>query len=174
RLMYGERDDPAGVLAGLGGRLEAVMLPDDVSPAVVETVARSLRVPYAAVELADGTGGFRATATHGAPVGQVHTEPLRHYGELVGRLRVSDRGPDRDLLGEISDEVRTSLADVRRVVDALRPPALDELGLIAAVRSRAAALTGELSVEVSGPVDRPVLPAAVETAAYRIAVEAMT
>jgi signal transduction histidine kinase len=254
RLMYGERDDPARVLAGLGGRLQAVMLPDDVSPAVVETVARSLRVPYAAVELADGTGGFRAAATHGAPVGQVHTEPLRHYGELVGRLRVSDRGPDdpldpvdlalirslaqqvgpaveavrlhrdlvrsraevvalrederrrlrrelhdglgpalatialkaglaarevpagpaRELIGEISDEVRTSLADVRRVVEALRPPALDELGLVGAVRSRAAALTGELSLDVSGPADRPALPAAVETAAYRIAVEAMT
>jgi len=29
-------------------------------------------------------------------------------------------------------------------------------------------------IEVSGPADRPVLPAGVETAAYRIAVEAMT
>ena len=83
-------------------------------------------------------------------------------------------GPARELIGEISDEVRTSLADVRRVVEALRPPALDELGLVGAVRSRAAALTGELSVDVSGPADRPVLPAAVETAAYRVAVEAMT
>jgi len=78
------------------------------------------------------------------------------------------------LLGQISDEVRTSLTDVRRVEDALRPPALDELGLVAAVRSRAAALCGDLAIEVSGPADRCPLPAAVETAAYRIAVEAVT
>ena len=251
RVMYGNRDDPAGVLAGLGGRLETVMLPDDVSPTVVETVARSLRVPYVAIDIGDGE---LPAAEYGVPVGTVHIEPLYHYGEKVGRLRVSGRGVDdplepadlalirslaqqigpalqavrlhhdlvrsraevvalrederrrlrrelhdglgpalaaialkaglaarqvpdgsaRNLLGEITDEVRTSLADVRRVVDALRPPALDELGLVAAVRARAAALTADLVIEVIGPDDRTALPAAVETAAYRIAVEAMT
>ena len=78
------------------------------------------------------------------------------------------------LLDEIGAEVKASIADVRRVVEALRPPALDELGLVGAVRSRAAALAGDLVVEVSRRGDRPALPAAVETAAYRIAVEAMT
>ena len=63
---------------------------------------------------------------------------------------------------------------MRRLVEALRPPALDELGLVGAVRSRAASLAGELAIEVTGPADLPTLPAAVETAAYRIAVEAMT
>ncbi|HET9564123.1 MAG TPA: hypothetical protein VFP27_06360, partial [Mycobacterium sp.] len=47
--------------------------------------------------------------------------------------------PARGLLGEIDTEVTTSLADVRRLVEALRPPALDELGLLGAVQSRAAA-----------------------------------
>ena len=59
RLMYGDRDDPAGVLARLGARLQAAPLPDDVLPAVVDTVARSLRVPYVAVDLAAGDGGFQ-------------------------------------------------------------------------------------------------------------------
>ena len=49
----------------------------------------------------------------------------------------------RGLLGEIGAEVKASLADIRRLVEALRPPALDELGLLGAVRSRADALTGE-------------------------------
>jgi signal transduction histidine kinase len=42
------------------------------------------------------------------------------------------------------------------------------------VRSRASALSGDLVIDVDGPASRPVLPAGVETAAYRIAVEAMT
>ncbi len=82
--------------------------------------------------------------------------------------------PTRTLLDEIGTEVESSIADVRRVVDALRPPALDELGLVGALRARAASLAGELEFTVTGPDQRPPLPAAVETAAYRIAVEALT
>jgi signal transduction histidine kinase len=78
------------------------------------------------------------------------------------------------LLDEIGTEVESSIADVRRVVDALRPPALDELGLVGALRARTVSLTGELEFTVTGPDQRPPLPAAVEIAAYRIAVEALT
>ena len=78
------------------------------------------------------------------------------------------------LLGEIDSEVKASLGDIRRLVEALRPPALDELGLLGAVRSRAAALAGDLTIEVVGNEPTIPLPAAVETAAYRIVVEAVT
>ena len=54
------------------------------------------------------------------------------------------------MLGEIDTEVTTSLAKVRRLVEALRPPALDELGLLRAVRPRAVALAGEMEIEVAG------------------------
>ena len=57
RLMYGDRDDPAGVLARLGSRMQAVMLPDDVLPVVVETVASSLRLPHVAIDLVDPPTG---------------------------------------------------------------------------------------------------------------------
>jgi signal transduction histidine kinase len=60
------------------------------------------------------------------------------------------------------------------VVDALRPPALDELGLVGALRARTASLAGEVDFTVTGPDQRLALPAAVEIAAYRIAVEALT
>ncbi len=65
---------------------------------------------------------------------------------------------------------------MRRLVDDLRPPAIDEVGLIAAIRQRAASLTqgSDLAVDVSGPAFLPPLPAAVEVAAFRIAAEAMT
>jgi signal transduction histidine kinase len=87
---------------------------------------------------------------------------------------VPAESPAHGLLGEINTEVKASLGDIRRLVEALRPPALDELGLIGAVRSRAAALAGELAIEVIGNEPIGSLPAAVETAAYRIVVEAIT
>ena len=64
------------------------------------------------------------------------------------------------------------------MVYAMRPPALDELGLVPALRQQALGLrnrNGEaVEVEVTAPADLGDLPAAVEVAAYRIAVEALT
>ncbi len=47
--------------------------------------------------------------------------------------------PERagELLASLRRDTRAALADVRRVVDDLRPPALDELGLVGALRQRA-------------------------------------
>ena len=98
---------------------------------------------------------------------------IRLKAGLAAR-QVPPESAARGLLGEIDTEVTTSLADVRRLVEALRPPALDELGLLGAVRSRAAGLAGEMEIDVVGSDPRGPLPAAIETAAYRIVVEAMT
>ena len=78
------------------------------------------------------------------------------------------------LLIEVKDEVKGAIAEVRRLVDDLRPPAVDEVGLLQALRYRAAALSGDVAVHVDGPDGLRPLPAAVETAAFRIASEAMT
>jgi signal transduction histidine kinase len=77
------------------------------------------------------------------------------------------------LLAEATGEVKAAISEVRRLVDNLRPPAIDEVGLLAAIRQRAAALTGEVTIDVVGPASLPPLPAAVEVAAFRIASEAM-
>jgi signal transduction histidine kinase len=71
-------------------------------------------------------------------------------------------------------EITEALSDVRRLVHGLRPPALDDLGLLAAVeqqadRARASGL--EVAVEADAVAG---LPAAVEVAAYRIVSEALT
>ena len=47
------------------------------------------------------------------------------------------------LLAEIRDEVKDAIAEIRRVVDDLRPPAIDEVGLLGALRQRAAVLSTE-------------------------------
>jgi signal transduction histidine kinase len=57
----------------------------------------------------------------------------------------------------------------------LRPPALDDLGLLAALRERAAMVSSEGGprIYLQGPQHLPSLPAAVEVASYRIAQEAI-
>jgi signal transduction histidine kinase len=78
-------------------------------------------------------------------------------------------------LAELKSEVQTSIADVRRLVYDLRPPALDQLGLVPALQQYAARLAerAALDITVSAP-PLPPLPAAVEVAAYRIVTEALT
>jgi two-component system NarL family sensor kinase len=79
------------------------------------------------------------------------------------------------LLTEIRDETKAAIAEVRRAVDALRPPAIDELGLSGAIRQRAESLSSDLLVfQTHSPPTPLPIPAAVEVAAFRIASEAMT
>jgi signal transduction histidine kinase len=70
-------------------------------------------------------------------------------------------------------DVTDALGEIRRIVEDLRPPALDELGLEGAIRQHAQRLP-QLEVTVSGSILPADLPAAVEVAAYRIATEALT
>ncbi len=92
---------------------------------------------------------------------------------------VQEDAPATVLLARLRHDSRAALADVRRVVEELRPPALDELGLVGALQRRAEQLSrradgGRVLVQLDVPQDVPVLPAAVEVAAYRIATEALT
>jgi two-component system, NarL family, sensor kinase len=84
-----------------------------------------------------------------------------------------------ELLTTLRRDTRAALADVRRLVDDLRPRALDELGLAAALQQRAEQLAwradGEaVDVRLDVPAEMPPLPPAVEVATYRIATEALT
>jgi signal transduction histidine kinase len=76
-----------------------------------------------------------------------------------------------DLLVALREEAERAVADIRRIAYNLRPPVLDEMGLVGAIREHATRLGG---ATVAVPAPLPPLPAAVEVAAYRIAVEAMT
>jgi signal transduction histidine kinase len=79
-------------------------------------------------------------------------------------------------LHDLSEEIRRTVVDVRRLVEGLRPPALDELGLAGACAQAVDRLTAGsgLAASVQASDDLPALPAAVEVAAYRIVVEAVT
>lgn len=100
--------------------------------------------------------------TTDAAVNLIATDPERAVDTLRGlRLDIGD-----------------AITEIRRIVYGLRPRALDELGLVDAVRQRVAPLcTADgrpLTVTIDAPPRLPPLPAAVEVAAYRVAVEAVT
>jgi signal transduction histidine kinase len=254
RLMYGERDDPYAVLARLSQRLETTLAPDSVLPTIVEAIAQTLKLPYAAISFGDADSHHMA-AVYGLPQSHTLALPLKYQHDLIGHLHVAQRSPDepftpaeqhllndiarqigvaahnvrltadlqrsrerlvaareeerrrirrdlhdglgptlashsyrldaaldlidqnpeaaKKLVADLKTQTQTTLADIRRLVYELRPPALDELGLVAALQAQ---LVGQNSLRVSIeslPGGLPPLSAAVEVAAYRIALEAV-
>ncbi|UJF31576.1 histidine kinase [Paenibacillus hexagrammi] len=98
-------------------------------------------------------------------------------------LLESDPATSKGILAELRTTIRSTVSEVRSLVHNLRPPALDELGLIGAIRERindvispfqrfqqGGHLQG-LHIELDAPDRLAELPAAVEVAAYRIATE---
>jgi signal transduction histidine kinase len=80
---------------------------------------------------------------------------------------------------QLGTEIEAAVGDIKRLVYNLRPPALDELGLLGAIRARAAHYNTDragngLQVRVEAPDQLLLLSAAVEVAAYRIVQEALT
>lgn len=118
-------------------------------------------------DLHDGLGS--ALASHGLKLAAV-----RH-------LLAKDQTAAETLLDQMAAQNEATVAEIRRLVYALRPPALDELGLVEAIRDHLIGANGDASLPVrlqitieEPPAGLPPLPAAVEVAAYRIALEALT
>ena len=77
------------------------------------------------------------------------------------------------LATQLADQLREAIHDVRQLVYGLRPPALDQLGLIGALRRQGDEL-GPVCLTVDARDRLPALSPSVEVAAYRIASEALT
>lgn len=152
-----------GDLAGhLGGVLHALQLTLDLHLARERLVlAREEERRRLRRDLHDGLGP--ALAGH-----------LLRLDVLAGRIDGSDQLAAREL-DQLREDLRDTVAEVRRVVEGLRPPALDELGLVGALeqatRRRAAETRTAVSITAD---DLPPLSAAVEVAAFRIVTEAVT
>ncbi|QKW37989.1 sensor histidine kinase [Actinomadura sp. NAK00032] len=76
------------------------------------------------------------------------------------------------LLADVRDRLASAVGEIRDLAHGLRPPALDDLGLVAAIESFADGCCERVDVRFDG--EPAGLPAAVEVAAYRIAQEALT
>jgi signal transduction histidine kinase len=248
RWLFGARSDPYRVVERLGADIDAATDHAEALQSLVRAVGEGLRLPYVALQPADGepvvvghpvagvedlpivVAGRRIATLH---VGHRHRgEQLRpaersllddvarragsllHAAALTDDLRrsrdalVATREEERrrlrrdlhdgvgpmlasmalqlDGLGRqlppddaVAERLRTlrgrvqeSVTEVRRIVDGLRPSAVDELGLGEALRALAPdAAAVQVAVDDAG---METLPAAVEVAAYRIAGEAMT
>jgi signal transduction histidine kinase len=95
--------------------------------------------------------------------------------EAVAQLMPSNPEKAQVLLHSLKVQAQEAIQDVRRLVYDLRPPTLDDLGLVGALQQSAARYeSASLHFTFDLPGSLPELPAAVETAAYRIAQEAMT
>ncbi|MFC5470749.1 sensor histidine kinase [Cohnella suwonensis] len=108
-------------------------------------------------------------------------------------LMQTDPATTKTILAELQTVIRTSVSDIRRLVHDLRPPALDELGLVGAIQERINDLSRPLKpawnaeeafsnesappprlrFRLYAPDSLPPLPAAVEVAAFRIVTEAI-
>jgi signal transduction histidine kinase len=79
------------------------------------------------------------------------------------------------LLVDLKSQIQSAIEGIRRLAYNLRPPALDELGLLSAIQEYASNhLRTGLRVRIEHHGNFPRLPAAVEVAAYRIVCEALT
>ena len=89
------------------------------------------------------------------------------------RLATDPTASDQHLL-DAREATRQALDETRRLVHGLRPPSLDNVGLVGALELHLSRLTSAHCCVVVHAEALPCLPAAVEVAAYRIAVEAVT
>lgn len=95
--------------------------------------------------------------------------------DAARQLVDADPTAARELLAELREQVRDAVAVIRRLVYDLRPPVLDDRGLAAALEEHTRRLAHDgLEVALELPDAIPALPAAVDVAVYRIALEAVT
>ncbi|MFN0026484.1 MAG: sensor histidine kinase [Acidimicrobiales bacterium] len=95
--------------------------------------------------------------------------------EVARDLLTQDPERSHEILHDVAQQLHNSTSDIRRLVYGLRPPALDDAGLVGALQRfiNDAGAAG-LIVRFNHPDPLPELSAAVEVATYRIAQEAIT
>jgi two-component system NarL family sensor kinase len=112
RLLYGNRNDPYAVVTalgrGLGSSTDATTMMSDVA----EAVARSLALPYVAIEVRCSQTGVIRMADWGRCRGEPIGVPLTYRGEQIGRLLVMPR----TVSGRLSDHDRRLLVEVAHQV----------------------------------------------------------
>jgi signal transduction histidine kinase len=94
--------------------------------------------------------------------------------DAIARLIESDPETAKALLGDLKSQSQEAITGIRQLIYDLRPPALDDLGLVTALQEDFARMEPNgLQIHLHAPEQLPGLPAAVEVAAYRIAQEAV-
>ncbi len=100
---------------------------------------------------------------------------LTFQAEAIRHLLRTDADAADAAVHRLCEGIQRTVGDVRRVVQGLRPPSLDDLGLAGALAElgERLGLEAPTSVDVDVVPELPPLPAAVEVAVYRVAQEAL-
>lgn len=89
--------------------------------------------------------------------------------------KLIDRDPEnaKVLIRGLKAQSQEAITSIRHLIYELRPPTLDELGLVEALKEGSANYRSTVQIEFDTPQTLPSLPAAVEVAAYHITQEAI-
>lgn len=125
-LLYGERDDPYKVIAGLGKRLEGAVDPAAVPTTIADTVRESLQLPYAAIALPQA-GADELIVASGTVYGHSERFPIAYGGKTVGHLLVNPRRgdltlspADRALLADLAQQAGPAIHGAQLMTDLQR------------------------------------------------------
>jgi signal transduction histidine kinase len=111
---------------------------------------------------------------------ELHDETGQALTSMLLGLRAVEEAASADerdrAAAELRELVVTTLQDVRRLAVELRPRALDDFGLVAALERLGETFTDQMGIEVDieSRLGEQRLPPEIETALYRITQEAMT
>ena len=127
-----------------------------------------------------GVGALRAAEDERHRIArELHDDTAQRLAAMLVRLRIAIReeeeGARNRMLEEIREDVLDTAESVRRIARGLRPPVLDEVGVVAAIRSHVEALRKAYGFEIEVEADEPErrLSADAELALYRIVQEAL-
>ncbi|KAA3643828.1 MAG: hypothetical protein DWQ07_17075 [Chloroflexi bacterium] len=96
RFVYGDRDQPYIALTNLGLHLEMTADLSSSLALAVESIAKSLKVPYVGLQLF-GNDNVQNTIEYGPFQNETSSFPLMHRGEPVGNLMIASRNPKEPL-----------------------------------------------------------------------------
>jgi signal transduction histidine kinase len=145
--------------------------------AEAEGRARELEVLYAQAQQAAALEARQRLARdlHDAATQSLYSARL--HAEAALRLLAGGASDEAAAcLREVTGATRDALAEMRLLIYELRPPVLEERGLLAALRQRLAAVEGRAGLEtelVADPGADVRLPVAAEQELYRVAQEAL-
>lgn len=127
-----------------------------------------------------GAGALRAAEDERRRIArELHDDTAQRLSGLLIRLRLAAEGSSeerRRALRELREEIVEIAEGIRRIARGLRPPALEDAGLAAAIRSHVRRLreTSDVSIQVDADRVEPLLDQDRKLALYRIVQEALS
>lgn len=180
-LAFGGRDLGAMLVGPRTGRDGWTAADRRIAEAVAPLLAAALHAVRLAEELREEKE--RVVAATQAERGRLRQELHDGLGPALtgiglGLDALAPTVPDEgaEMVSRLRSEVTSSLDETRRIIDDLRPAALDGSDLVTALRRRGEQISGAgvVAVTLEAPPVLPSLPPPVAAAAFRIAEEALT